>query len=240
MSWQHFERMAADYTAARPPYPRAVWDLLLAEGAIGPGLDVLEVGAGAGLATTELVASGSRVVALEPGPDLAALLAAAVPEAQVLATRLEDADLTPGSCDAAVAATSLHWVDLAVGLPRLHSALRPGGLLAVVRTVFGDDSFATPFRDRVQQLVDARGGRAGPSEPRPTPTELGQGGWFRLVRSEAWPWSITMTTAQVTALFRTFSGWSEEEVRAVGAAADDCGGSVAEHYRTVVHILRRV
>jgi hypothetical protein len=48
-----------------------------------------------------------------------------------------------------------------------------------------------------------------------------------------------LTTEQVTALFRTFSNWTGEEVDDVAAAADACGGRVTEHYQSVLHLLRR-
>jgi len=198
MSWSHFEQMAADYASARPPYPAAIFDLLRDEGATGPGLRVLEVGAGAGLATVELVASGCEVVALEPGRDLGALLRQALPGVHVLPTRLEDADLPVAAFDSVVAATSLHWVDLSAGVPALHSTLRPGGLLAVFRTVFGDETVETEFRDRVRRIVAAREPHAESSpEWRPTMSELTAGGYFRPVRSERWRWSVEIGRAHV-------------------------------------------
>ena len=127
----HFERIARDYVGARPPYPRFLYEALLAQGVIGPHARVLEVGAGTGLATREVVGSGSEVVALEPGAELAELLRMAVPDASIVVARLEDADLPPGAFDSAIAATSMHWVDLSIGLPKLHAALRPGGWLVM-------------------------------------------------------------------------------------------------------------
>ena len=241
VSWWHFERMAADYASARPPYPAVIFDVLLAEGVIGPGLRVLEVGAGAGLATRELVASGSQVVALEPGPDLCVLLEESVPGVQVMLSKLEDATLPPAAFDSVIAATSMHWVDLSVGLPAVHSALRPGGQLAVFRTVFGDESEHTEFRVRVRQIVATREQAAGDTSPAAGPTiaELTAAGHFQPVRSDRWRWHIDLTTEQVTRLFSTFSGWSDEEVRAVRAAADDCGGVVTEHYQSILHLLVR-
>jgi SAM-dependent methyltransferase len=233
--------MAEEYASARPPYPRLIFELLRSQGAIGPGLQVLEVGAGAGLATRELVASGSQVVAIEPGRDLSALLAAAVPEAQIVSTSLEDASLPTATFDSVVAATSLHWVNLLVALPKLHSTLRPHGRLAVFRTIFGDDTVHTEFRDRVKQIVATREqvSERAPPESRPTLTELSAGGHFRPARSERWRWSIDLSTDQVTRLFSTFSAWTDEEVAAIRVAADDCGGVVTEHYQSVLHLLIR-
>jgi SAM-dependent methyltransferase len=233
--------MADDYGSARPPYPAALFEVLEAEGVIGPGLDVLEVGAGSGEATRELVLAGSRVVALEPGLELAALLARKVPAASVVQSRLEDASLPDSTFDSAVAATSMHWVDLSVGLPRLHAALRPGSTLAVFRNIFGDVGHRSEFRDYVDQIVARRPGGAGetPGEARPTMSELEAGGFFVPVRSEHWTWDIELTTKEVAALFRTFSNWTAEEVADVAAAADACGGRVTEHYQSVLHVLRR-
>lgn len=237
----HFERMAADYAASRPPYPEVLFETLKDRGVIGPRLRVLEVGAGAGLATRALVSSGSEVVAVEPGRDLAAILRKDIPDASVVVARLEDAALSARSFDSAVAATSLHWVDLSIGLPRLHAALRPRGWLAVWRTIFGDDNVTTPFRDRVDRIVARR--RADPKaasrrDDRPSMDELVSGGWFKPVETQRWHWSVDLTSDQVRRLFGTFSDWNDHEVQAAATAADEAGGLVTEHYQTVLHILQ--
>ncbi|MFE7406580.1 class I SAM-dependent methyltransferase [Isoptericola sp. NPDC057559] len=241
MSGTHFEQMADAYAAARPPYPAALYDALVAEGAAGPGVRALEVGAGSGLATAELVRRGTDIVALEPGARLAALLREAVPGTEVLVSRLEDAVFPRAGFDAVVAATAMHWVDLDAVLPTLHDALRPGGRLAVWRNVFGDDAVRTAFRDRVGEIVARRRGPddAPAREARPTMAELGAGGWFEPVRTERWRWSVELTGGQVRGLFRTFSDWTADEAEEAGAAADELGGRVTEHYRSVLHLLRR-
>jgi SAM-dependent methyltransferase len=238
----HFERMAAEYAGSRPPYPRTLYEVLEDEGVIGPGTRVLEVGAGSGLATRDVVRAGSEVVAVEPGHELARLLERDVPGVPVLRTDLERAYLPRGHFDSAVAATSLHWVDLSVGLPALHATLRPGGWLAVWRHRFGDDSVTTDFRRCVEQIVAQRMGNSATqrrADDRPTMSELTTGGWFEGVRTEQWRWSMELRTDQVRRLFRTFSDWSESEVEAAARAADSLGGVVTEHYRTVLHLLRR-
>jgi len=238
----HFERMAAEYATSRPPYPPSVYQVLEIEGVIGPGTRILEIGAGSGLATRELIGSGSDVVAIEPGHDLAGMLESDVPEATVLRGRLEDVELPDGSFDSVVAATSMHWVDLSVGLPKIHAALRRDGWLAVWRHRFGDDTVSTTeFRRRVEQIVAERA-RRRPGEhlpdERPTMDELCAGAWFGAVRTERWRWSIELDAGQVRRLFRTFSDWNAAEVDAVAHAAAELGG-VTEHYQSVLHLLRR-
>jgi SAM-dependent methyltransferase len=238
----HFDQMAAEYAAARPPYPDVVFDTLEQASVIGPGRRVLEVGAGAGLATKPMLDRGSDVVALEPGSRLAEILAEVAPGGEVVVAGLEDASLASADFDSVVAATALHWVDLSVGLPKIHRALRSGGQLAVWRTVFGDDTVSTEFRARVAAVVADRGqpDDGGRREARPTVSELTAGGWFEHLRTEHWRWSIDLDVRQVGSLFRTFSDWTASEVAQVERAVQDLGGTVTEHYQTVLHLLRRV
>lgn len=238
----HFESMAADYATARPPYPPALFQRLRTDGVIGPGKRVLEVGAGTGLATREVAATGAEVVALEPGRELATLLAKEIEGVSVIIDTLERAALPNGSFHSVLAATSMHWVDLSIALPKLHAALRPSGRLAVWRHQFRDDNAAvTPFRQRVQAIARARPTpQVEPTRPnKSTMEELSAGGWFTPVRTEQWRWSIALDTDKVTRLFRTFPEWTDAEVEAVSSAAEDLGGVVIEHYQTILHLLRR-
>ena len=241
MSGMHFDGMAAEYESARPPYPAALYDLLAAEGVSGPGKRLLEIGAGTGQATAELAGAGCTVTAIEPGAELAAILKVNVPSARVLVQSVEEVDLSLGAFDAVVAATSIHWVNLDVGLPAFHAALVPGGSLAVWRHRFSSD-VDTEFRRRVSEVVARRPDPVGRGQ-RPNSSsmeELAAGGFFAPVRSESWQWSIDLRTDQVRRLFRTFPDWSSIEVNAVARAADELGGVVTENYQTLLHLLKRV
>jgi SAM-dependent methyltransferase len=240
-----FDRSAATYDRARPGYPEALYAQLRSLGLTRRGASVLEVGAGTGQATQRLVDAGCHVVALEPAPQFADRLRARVPAATVVGATLEEAELAPETFDAAVAATALHWVDLGRGLTVLHAALRREGLLAVWRTIFGDPRIHTPFRDRVAEIVCRR---PGPPEtrtadklldPRPTMAELSASGMFAPRGSWQWPWEIELSTAGIRGLFSTFSDWTVAEVDAAAGAVEALGGSVTEHYVTVLHVLAR-
>lgn len=154
----HFDGVARDYAAARPPYPADLWRDVLATGLVAPGRRALDLGAGSGQATGELVARGMDVVAVEPGPHLAEALAKRYPRATVIRSRAEDIRPDAASFDLAVAATSIHWMDLDLVLPIVHRALTTSGRLLVWRNVFGDSAAdITPFRREVERIVRRRG-----------------------------------------------------------------------------------
>ena len=242
MGAEHFDRVAATYARGRPPYPARLWTLLEHHGVLSHGAQVLEIGAGSGQATVELVARGARVVAVEPGPRLAADLRLRLPGVEVVEGRVEDVPLASGAYDAAVAGTSLHWVDLPTALPRLHAALRPGGLLAAWWQVFGDPGVSTPFRERVHAISNPEGRpdtRRTGLDTADWEADLTQGGWFEQVATEVLRWSIDLTATQVRDLFTTFPTWTAAQIDAVEAAAEELGGTVTEHYATGVYVLRR-
>lgn len=237
-----FDRRAAAYERGRPAYPAALYRRLAELGLMRPGLRVLEVGAGTGQATAELVAAGVHVTAVEPGAALAVRIAATLPAVPVLVTRLEDADLAPGSFDAAICATALHWLDLDTALPKLHDALTSRGLLAVWWTVFGNSGIRTPFRDRVAAIAARR--QTGPrTHPTPLATDywtraLTRDGSFALVETRQFPWAVDLDASQVRDLFATFTEWSDAEVEEVSSYVDQLGGVVTEHYLTVLYVCR--
>jgi SAM-dependent methyltransferase len=233
----HFEADAAGYDAARPQYPDALWSRLRELGVLRPGLRALDLGAGSGQATGSLLKAGLAVTAVEPGVRLAQRLAERFPTAQVQVARAEDAVLPAGSFDLAVAATSIHWMDLGIVLPKVRAALTDAGTFLVWRTEFGDASVKTPFRDRVEQIVEKRttprpDGRQALETPRWAET-FTTDRLFRVVQTDRFRWTIDLDEAQVHALFATFSDWNADEVNAAADAVRDLGGSVREHYTTL-------
>ncbi|GAA5208957.1 class I SAM-dependent methyltransferase [Microbacterium kyungheense] len=229
----HFDGMADRYATARPPYPQELWRDVRSTGLLGPGRRALDLGAGSGEATRELVAAGMDVVAVEPGPNLAAILQRRLPSVTVVRSRAEDLRVDDGAFDLAVAATSIHWMDLDIVLPLLHRALKPTGRFLVWRNVFGDAAAdITPFRRAVHRIVERRGTtRPGNTEDADaTAARLGGTGLFAVDGIHHYRWSVTLTTAQVRALFATFSDWTPAEVEEAASAAAELGGAVTEHY----------
>lgn len=237
----HFEAQANEYKAARPPYPVALWDAIRGLGVLQAGHRALDLGAGTGQATGPLIAAGLNVTAVEPGDRLAQQIQAAYPAATVTVTRAEDASFAADSFEVAVAATSIHWMDLGVILPKLRRALTDDGVLLVWRTVFGDPQApVTPFRERVEQIVQERGAAflKQPQSAETTAAALTASGLFALDNISTFRWSIELDEEQVRRLFATFSDWSPDEVARIAEAAHELGGSIVEHYLSWLVVLK--
>jgi SAM-dependent methyltransferase len=132
---EHFGSVADAYQRGRPEYPPAVVGALAAELELAPGARVLDLGAGTGKLTRALLAAGLDVVAVEPQPELRALLAETVGEERALEGRAEAIPLPDGSLAAVTAADSFHWFERSVALREIRRVLAPGGSLAVLTTV---------------------------------------------------------------------------------------------------------
>jgi SAM-dependent methyltransferase len=157
-----FGPIASTYDRVRPGYPPDGVSWLLAEasaasagGAGGPTLRpaasveatgkapvlahaprerwrVLEIGAGTGALTRDLVDRGLDVVAVEPDPQMRAVLEQRVPGADVRSGHAEDLPVEDGSVDVVIGAQMWHWVELDQAVPEVARALRPGGTLGLM------------------------------------------------------------------------------------------------------------
>lgn len=238
----HFERHAGTYGQARPPYPPQLWARLRDLGLLDPGLRAIDLGAGTGQATGPMLAAGLAVTAIEPGTNLAEALQVAHPGATVIIQPAEDLDLPPGSFDIAVAATSIHWMDLGVLLPKVRRLLTPTGRLLVWRNVFGDpEQTRTPFRDAVARIVATRTtpSRPGrdPEDLHATSAALTHTGLFAVQEQHTYRWSLDLDEHSLRRLFTTFSDWTPDEVDQAARAVRDLGGRVTEHYHSWLIIL---
>jgi SAM-dependent methyltransferase len=131
-AWRGFQAGAGAYERARPGYRPELMAWLVAALDLRPGRTVLDVGAGTGKLTRELVATGATVVAVEPVPGMRAILERAVPGASAFAGTAEALPLGEASVDAITAASAFHWFDAPVALAEFHRVLRRGGRLAML------------------------------------------------------------------------------------------------------------
>jgi SAM-dependent methyltransferase len=123
-----FGEIATEYDRFRPGPPDEAIDWLLPPLAA----DVLELGAGTGGLTRQLVGRVSHVRAVEPDDRMRAVLADRVPPAEVVAGRAEEIPADDSSFDAVMVASAWHWVDEERAVPEVARVLRPGGRLSLL------------------------------------------------------------------------------------------------------------
>jgi SAM-dependent methyltransferase len=123
-----FGSVAADYDRYRPSPPAQALDWLIPPGAQA----VLDLAAGTGAVTRELIGRAPRVIAVEPDERMRAVLSARCPDAEVLAGRGEDIPLPDASVDAVVINAAWHWLDPDQAVPEIARVLRVGGRLGIM------------------------------------------------------------------------------------------------------------
>ena len=127
-----FGRAAREYERGRPDYPAAAVDWIAVELGFRPGRTVLDLAAGTGKLTRALVATGVRVVAVEPSAEMRAVLQTSLPQVEALDGTAESIPLADESVDAIAVAQAFHWFRFPDAVRELGRVLRPGGGLAVI------------------------------------------------------------------------------------------------------------
>jgi SAM-dependent methyltransferase len=127
-----FARESDTYERARPGFAPEVVRFLEHELALGPGVRLLELGAGTGKLTRLLAPLGPEILVVEPVAEMLAKLREHVPSARRVGGTAEACDLPDASVDAIVAAQAFHWFDAPAALREMHRVLRPDGRVGLV------------------------------------------------------------------------------------------------------------
>ena len=249
---------AANYHAARPPYPEAVWIALRERAGLYPGVDILEIGAGSGLATGPLLRRDPRrLIAVEPDPRLAQFLRTSLPDPrlEIVAEPFETASFPAAGFDLVASGTAFHWLDAVPALRRIADLLRPGGHIALWWNVFGDPERPDPFHDATTHLF--AGQKASPSQGTTGRPEHALDIEARLADFAAAGftadpphferWTLTLEPAGVRALYATYSNVTalppaERAALLDGLAAtatSEFGGRVERNMTTAIYTARR-
>lgn len=246
-----FGEVADLYDRARPGYPEALFDDVIAfVGLEAPR--VLEVGAGTGKATVGFAARGLEIVALEPTREMAAVAArncAAFPAVTIEPAGFETWSGT--GFDVLVAAQSWHWVPPEMRCARAHAALAPNGVLALFWNVpMWDDGELLAELDAAHRRWDADGrahgfpalhGRAG----RGYVDDVEASDLFGPLERRTYSRDVRYTTNQYLDLLRTHSDHRmlpeadrEHLLEDVGRLLDARGGAFSLRYETWLFLSR--
>src|SRR5436305_4385356 len=124
---QAFGSQADAYEQHRPGWPVEAISRALECLGLGAEAEVVDLAAGTGKLTRELIPLVRRVIAVEPSADMRRALAAAVPGAEALAGTAESIPLADSSVDAVFAAEAFHWFATRETVAEIARVVRPGG-----------------------------------------------------------------------------------------------------------------
>lgn len=127
-----FSAGADAYERGRPDYAPEAVAALVRELGIGPGTRVLDLAAGTGKLTRQLVDTGAELVAVEPVSEMRAKLVAALPSVEAMEGTAEHIPLPNHSVDAVVVGQAFHWFDGVRAVSEIRRVLRPGGALGLI------------------------------------------------------------------------------------------------------------
>ncbi len=249
---ESFGTDAAGYDRARPGYPDALVARIVAE---SPGLDVLDVGCGTGIAARQFQDAGCAVLGVEPDARMAGFARARGLPAEV--ATFEAWDPVGRRFDAVIAAQSWHWVDPVTGAAKAAQVLRPSGRLAIFSHVYEPPAeVAGPFAAARRRVVpDAPFANL----PARRPLDLYQSayakfadkiretGQFREPEQWRFDWEQSYTRDQWLALLPTTGGLTRlrpdqlaDILGEVGTAIDALGGAFTMSYTTLAATAARV
>ncbi len=166
---RRFDGVAASYQRARPSYPSALLDWVLAQAGLAPhasaGPDagaparLADVGCGTGIATRLLAARGYDVTGIDPSAamldEARALGGARYVRGEASATTLPDASVA-----LVTVAQALHWFDLDAALREFARILRPDGVCAAFWNERRSNALDDDYEALLRRFCSAYHGRS--------------------------------------------------------------------------------
>jgi SAM-dependent methyltransferase len=125
-----FDAAAAEYDAARPSYPAALFEELERQTGRLAGRLILDWGAGTGIASRQLAARGGRVVSLDIGEQMLRRALARSPASPCVLATGSQMPVRSGAVALVTFAQSWHWFDQRAGAAEVARVLQPGGYWA--------------------------------------------------------------------------------------------------------------
>ncbi|MFF5174059.1 class I SAM-dependent methyltransferase [Micromonospora sp. NPDC000089] len=147
-----FGAAAAEYNRFRPRYPRAAVAWALAD--LEPPARVVDLGAGTGILSRELLGLGHEVLPVEPDPGMRAQLDEATSGVTALAGTAESVPLGDGVADAVLVGQAYHWFDRDRAHAEIARVLRRNGTFAPIWNIRDDSVEWVTELGRIAHLGD--------------------------------------------------------------------------------------
>jgi SAM-dependent methyltransferase len=207
-----FDQAASLYNRARPDYPSALRDDIVAIVGLRPDDAILDVGCGTGQATRLFAPSTSRIVALDPGAQMIAVARENSKEfahIEYVVSTFEAWPARPAAFRLLLAGQSWHWVAPEIRFAKAAEFLTSDGCLAVFGNVpVGlSEGLLEPFKEIYLRYTGAWG-------PPPEAAYLPSGpfkswfdasGLFAAVTHRRYAWKQQYTASSYVDLMRTYS-----------------------------------
>lgn len=127
-----FDSAAGIYERSRPSYPGAAVDFMVDTMRLRRARTVVDLAAGTGKFTRELIARGITPVAVEPVEGMRAEFTRVLPGVQILDGTAEHLPFDDAAADAITVAQAFHWFATDIALAEIGRVLRPSGALGLV------------------------------------------------------------------------------------------------------------
>lgn len=126
-----FGPAADEFQRYRPDYPPELYDRILARVPEQLRERAMDLGAGTGIVTRNLVPHFREVIAVEPDAQMAVKIAALCPRAAIRIVSAEECEQARETVDLITVANAMHWMNAERVLAHVIRWLRPEGMLAV-------------------------------------------------------------------------------------------------------------
>ena len=186
-----FGPAAGLYDRVRPRYPVPALRWMLGARPV----KVVDLGAGTGILTRQLLDLGHEVLPVEPDAGMRAALDQATPGIRSQAGSAEEIPLPDGAVDAVVAGQAYHWFNRGRAHPEIARVLKPGGVFA---PVWNDRDERVEWLTELSALVDDVHGHEDLEI-----TSFGE--WFGPVEQADFEFSVPHTPDSVVELMRSRS-----------------------------------